>query len=109
MHLQPPTSTFSFSFSLDTRKTATTKVVVEKKKNMSPSTMRRNMKRKQEFLRKKESSVQESNINSDLEGTSQVENSFKCDLCERVCKSENDLKIHKGKVHKISDPTQISY
>ena len=76
MHLQPPTSTFSFSFSLDTRKTATTKVVVEKKKNMSPSTMRRNMKRKQEFLRKKESSVQESNINSDLEGTSQVENSF---------------------------------
>ena len=74
----------SFTFSLDTRGD-NTPVVMKNKKKPSPSRLRRNQKRKEDFLKKK------------LETSS---GTFKCDQCENVFNSEKGLKIHKGKMHK---------
>ena len=61
--------------------------------------MRRNLKRKEDYLkRKKENS-------SDTETSSQVKKTFKCSQCDNDFKSENGLKIHIGKAHKSSDPS----
>ena len=60
--------------------------------------MRRNLKRKEDYLkRKKENS-------SDTETSSQVKKTFKCSQCDNDFKSEKGLKIHIGKAHKSSDP-----
>ena len=78
----------SFSFSLDTRQT-TSHEAVTRKKRVSPSRLRRNQRRKEEFLKRKTdpSSEKESEV-------------FKCEECGNSYKSENGLKIHKGKSHK---------
>ena len=57
------------------------------KKRASPSRLRRNQRRKEEFLRRK------------TEPSSEDE-AFKCEECGKSYKSENGLKIHKGKAHK---------
>ena len=97
----------SFNFSLDTKESVTTDVVIKKKKKASPSTMRRNIKRKEEFLKKKKSPEQETVAVIDSENSSQLVNSFKCNLCEKCFNTEPGLKIHKGKAHKNSDPPPI--
>ena len=78
----------SFSFSLDTRRT-TFHEAVTRKKRVSPSRLKRNQRRKEEFLKRKTdpSSEKESEV-------------FKCEECGNSYKSENGLKIHKGKSHK---------
>ena len=116
-----------FSFFLDTRGTNTnTKVVDRMKKKLSPSQVRRNQRRKEEFLRRKEEflrrkeeflrrkseSPNETNPlvtetpESDtevVEKTAEQVIKFKCDQCGKSCKSENGLKIHVGKAHKKED------
>ena len=76
----------SFSFSLDTRKT-TAEGAVSVKKGASPSRLRRNQRRKEEFLKRKTEPLSE-------------DEAFKCEECGKSYKSENGLKIHKGKAHK---------
>ena len=76
----------SFSFSLDTRK-ITVEGAVTKKKRASPSRLRRNQRRKEEFLKRKTEPLPE-------------DEAFKCEECGKSYKSENGLKIHKGKAHK---------
>ena len=76
----------SFSFSLDTRKT-TAEGAVSVKKRASPSRLRRNQRRKEEFLKRKTEPLSE-------------DEAFKCEECGKSYKSENGLKIHKGKAHK---------
>ena len=76
----------SFSFSLDTRKT-TAEGAVSGKKRASPSRLRRNQRRKEEFLKRKTEPLSE-------------DEAFKCEECGKSYKSENGLKIHKGKAHK---------
>ena len=76
----------SFSFSLDTRKT-TAEGAVKRKKRASPSRLRRNQRRKEEFLKRKTEPPSE-------------EEAFKLKECGKSYKSENGLKIHKGKAHK---------
>ena len=61
---------------------------MKKKKKPSPFRLRRNQKRKEDFLKKK---LENSTI------------TFKCDQCENVFNSEKGLKIHKGKVHKKAE------
>ena len=78
----------SFSFSLDTRGT-TFHEAVTRKKRVSPSRLRRNQRRKEEFLKKK------TDLSSDKESEA-----FKCEECGNSYKSENGLKIHAGKSHK---------
>ena len=78
----------SFSFSLDTRRT-TSHEAVTRKKRVSPSRLRRNQRRKEEFLKRK------TDPSSEKESEA-----FKCEECGNSYKSENGLKIHKGKSHK---------
>ena len=90
----------SFSFSLDTKMKITS--LETKKKKKSPSTMRRNLKRKEDYLKRKEAEEKENS--TDTEPYSQVKKTFKCSQCDNDFKSENGLKIHIGKAHKSSDP-----
>ena len=77
----------NFSFSVDTRGK---EVLTPKKK--TPSTLRRDARRREELLRKKLSAPT-------------TEKTFKCDHCDNNFKSENGLKIHIGKSHKKVDTT----
>ena len=94
---------FTFSFSLDTREGRETLPTRSKK---SPSTQRRNAKRRKEFLIKK--STSESTSTTGLEPNQKSKKQgkgFQCDQCDLDFKTENGLKIHKGKSHKeVSSP-----
>ena len=74
----------NFSFSLDTSEK---KALAPKAKKKSPSTLRRDARRRNEFVRKK------------LEAST-GEKTFKCNQCGNNFKSENGLKIHVGKAHR---------
>ena len=74
----------NFSFSLDTSEK---KALAPKAKKKSPSTLRRDARRRNEFVRKK------------LEAST-GEKAFKCNQCGNNFKSENGLKIHVGKAHR---------
>ena len=91
----------SFSLSLESRG-ATTKMVERKVKKLSPSQVKRNKRRKEEFLRKKSSPPEEPLENQTSEPNSETEYGkvHECDHCEKTFDSENGLKIHKGKTHK---------
>ena len=79
----------NFSFSVDTRGK---EVLAPQKKKKTPSTLRRDARRREELLRKK--------LNAPT-----VEKVFKCDQCDNTFKSENGLKIHIGKSHKNLNST----
>ena len=86
----------SFSFSLDTRVSSTSKEVVKKK--LSPSAMRSNVRRKEDFLKRKSEGSKKSDNNLEVEPSSQVV-IFQCDQCDQSFKT-NGLKIHVWKTHK---------
>ena len=94
----------SFTFSLDTRGNGTSSLT---KKRKSPSTRRRNARRRAEFLAKKrgppenESSSEKSTPEKVARPVKAKE--FKCDQCDKDFKSENGLKIHVGKTHNRVD------
>ena len=79
----------NFSFSVDTRGK---EILAPQKKKKTPSTLRRDARRREELLRKK--------LNAPT-----VEKAFKCDQCDNTFKSENGLKIHIGKSHKNLNST----
>ena len=96
----------SFSFSLDTNgKEALT--LQGKKKKKTPSTLRRDARRRAKFLKKK-LEVSTGDISPQSEKVSVEEaveevvekTNFKCEQCENIFRSENGLKIHVGKAHK---------
>ena len=97
-----------FSFSLDTRgegDVASPVTSPEKvKKRPSPSTLRRNLRRKKEFQKKKVEENNESETINDLEASSQERNTFKCEQCENIFETETGLKIHIGRQHKAPKP-----
>ena len=88
-----------FSFSLDARerKQAAKVLTAEVKKKLSPSQVRRNARRRQEFLKRK----------AETTGKEQVveAKTLKCDQCDKQFKSESGLKIHMGKSHKNVNTT----
>ena len=97
----------NFSFHVDTTgKGALTSKAKKKKK--TPSALRRNARRRTEFLKKKLDASTSDALQSEhvsLEEAVEkvnvvVEKAFKCDQCEYSFKSENGLKIHAGKSHK---------
>jgi len=109
----------SVTFSLDTRMEIKDSgpVVREMKsvrKKLSPSQIRRNHRRKEEFLKRKSDPPKENNtpvkliVESAVEETEIVETTAtkesKCDQCGKLCKSENGLKTHIRKSHKNEDP-----
>ena len=93
----------AFSFTLDTR--CKDNLATTAKKRVSPSTLRRNAKRREEFLKKKlkPATVQEK-IVTDRESTIRSA-TFQCDQCDNTFKTESGLRIHIGKSHKLP-PTE---
>ena len=83
----------NFSFSLDTREN-TTLSRAGKKKTPSPSTLARNAKRRDQFLKKKFEPAAQAKDEDSVE--------FKCDQCNYVSTTDKGLQIHIGKKHKIS-------
>ena len=87
----------SITISLETKESQPTRL--EEKKRKSRSTLKRNLKRKEEFLRKKCSETTVTKEQSEEE-TSLQKKSFDCDQCEQVFSTDQGLKIHTGKTHK---------
>ena len=83
-----------FTFSLDTRSKAVTSQGIKKK--ASPSTLRRNARRREEFMAKKQQSSP-SRISS---GENAVAKAPKCDQCEFSAVSVKRLKQHIWMKHK---------
>ena len=77
------------------------------KKKKTPSTMRRNARRRTEFLKKKleDSGEPKGPTCGSAQGPRKEDAGglFKCDQCEKDFKSENGLKIHVGKTHNKAD------
>ena len=88
----------SFTFSLDTRGMATMGPKVRKKK--SPSTMRRNARRREEFIAKKDQTLP--TVIHQVEEA--VVSSFTCEQCEYTNVSEKGLRQHRRMKH---DKTQL--
>ena len=91
----------TFSFSLDSRE-RTVPIPKAGKKRTSPSTRKRNARRRKQFLEKKSTPSSEEN-QADLETNQQAlaeNHTFQCDQCDTVFKTRNGLKIHIGKSHK---------
>ena len=106
----------SFSFRLDTSGKGALSSEAKKKKKKSPSALRRNARRRAEFLKNKLEDSTSDTLQSEHvsveEAVEKIEKAFKCDQCENSFKSENGLKIHAGKSHKIvtslsSTPEQL--
>ena len=100
----------NFSFSLDTMEKITTENVVKKNK-LSPSSIRRNARRRQEFLEKKRQinpvrSAPAANGNKENTSKNSIEStgdkSFKCDNCDLEFETEKGLRCHEGKKHKLT-------
>ena len=87
----------TFSFSLDTRSKEA--LPSKAKKKASPSTLRRNMRRREEYFNSKKSRPSEAE-NSDSDKKASQSTTFQCDQCENVFRNEKGLKIHTGKAHK---------
>ena len=94
----------TFAFTLDSR--CKDPLVSATKKKASPSTIRRNAKRKEEFLKKKSKPAdqEQEEIEAGKEPTSHGA-TLQCGQCEKIFKSEPGLKIHIGKAHK-APPTE---
>ena len=91
----------SFSFSLDTRSKAVVSQDQGTKKKPSPSTLRRNAKRRDEFLARKQQKPSP-RISSD-QATAEI----KCDQCKYVAASEKGLRQHIQMKHKDSQPEKM--
>ena len=96
----------TFSFSLDARG-GNVPAPKSRRKKVSPSTVKRNARRKKEFLSKKNTPMSSSEEN--VEHLELVKTTFKCDQCEAVFKTRNGLKIHIGKSHKeaLNSPEKL--
>ena len=91
----------AFTFSLDARakEGRDAPPVTTVKKRNSPSTRRRNARRREEYLKRKFPS-EVAKADSPKRNKKQKGDGFNCDLCDSTFKSENGLKIHRGKTHK---------
>ena len=110
----------TFTFSLDTNgKESLAPKAKEKNKKKTPSTLRRDARRRAQFLKKKlevsdvDISSQSDHVSEEEEAGKRVEmavdeNVFKCDQCQNTFKTENGLKIHVGKAHKKVNQVQAT-
>ena len=96
----------TFCFSLDTRKKGQALATNGKtKKKSSPSTFRRNTRRKAAFLERKQNPTP---VSSDVDvDPPAAELPLKCDQCEYVAASEKGLRQHIRIKHKASQPEKI--
>jgi hypothetical protein len=87
----------TFSFSLDTNE--------KKMKRPSPSTEKRNIKRRKEFLDGKSESVKPADLETPRRG--QPLNPFKCDQCEHTSITKEAVKVHTKETHKKQNIPQV--
>ena len=92
-----------FTFSLDTRSKAFESQV--NKKKLSPSTVRRNARRRAEYLAKKQQIPPSRISNGEAVQTSTV---FPCDQCDYLGASEKGLKQHARMKHRKAEATPSS-
>ena len=101
----------TFSFSLGARdKGLASEIPGKTKKKPSPSTLRRNARRKEAFLKKRQTPVPvspEACVEPGVGLPQQGEDGFNCDICGNTFKSDNGLRIHKGKSHKSQELPSI--
>ena len=95
----------SFSFSLDTRGDGSTPL---SKKRKTPSTLRRNARRRAEFLDKKRHPSSSMDTTPEKAAETRDKKAFKCDQCDSNFNSGNGLKIHVGKSHKKVNSIQAT-
>ena len=96
----------TFTFSLDSRVSKAT-LPKKVKQRKSPSTLKRNAKRREEFLAKK--STPNSSVATGLESYQKPKKhseGFQCDQCDANFTTVKGLKIHKGKSHKEATPQE---
>ena len=96
----------TFTFSLDSRVGKAT-LPRKDKQRKSPSTLKRNAKRKEEFLAKKSAS---SSVVTGLESYQKPpkqNKDFQCNQCDANFKTVKGLKIHIGKSHKEASPQEM--
>ena len=99
----------SFSFILDTKMVDSSSP--KARKRQSPSTIKRNYKRRQEFLLTKESSLNKSEkekseaaVETPTVKLSQKPKSLiTCDVCGHQTKTKNGMELHKKNKHEIGD------
>ena len=77
------------------------------KKKASPSTLRRNAKRREEFLKRKRQPAQHQEKSETVKEKPRQRAAFQCDQCDNHFKSESGLKIHIGKSHKAQQAAEI--
>ena len=107
-------STFSFSLQARDKGLASDSPGKTKKKS-SPSTLRRNARRKEAFLKKRQNPVlvsPEGGVEPGVGLPQQGKAAFKCDICGNTFKSDNGLgKSHKSQelsfIEKIRDPDTV--
>ena len=101
----------SFSFSLHARdKGLASDTPGKTKKRPSPSRLRRNARRMEDFLKRKQSPAPvtpERDCEPDIGLPQQGADIFTCDICGNVFKSDSGVRIHKGKSHKIQELPQL--
>ena len=85
----------SFSFSLDTREKDLSPVA---RKKSSPSTQRRNARRRQQFLDSK-NSLEEHEKQTEPQSAVNKSSSLSCDICDFSANSNIGLKLHMQKQH----------
>ena len=83
-------STFSFSLDTKSKEALSSKA----KKKVSPSTLRRNKKRREEFLKKKSMPSEAEKSESDKEASQDA--TFQCDECENVFRNEKRFEDSHG-------------
>ena len=94
----------SFTFSLDSRVGKAT--LPRNKQRKSPSTLKRNAKRREEFLTKKSTSTSVVTGLESYEKPKKQNGYFQCDQCDVNFKTMNGLKIHKGNSQKEASPQE---
>ena len=77
------------------------------KQKKGPSTLKRNAKRREEFLAKKSTSASVvTGLESNQKPMKQNED-FQCDQCDANFKTVKSLNIHKEKSHKEASPQEM--
>ena len=74
------------------------------KKKLSPFAIRRNIRRKEDFLKKKAKARKNNCTHLEVEIHAKVKY-YKCDQCEQTFQTENCKKIHVGKTQKDRIPS----
>ena len=92
----------NFSFSLDSKDT-TPKGLEKKKKKLSPSQLKRNQRRREEYLQKKLDLPEETSKEQTHEKEFEPEVSPKCNVCDKTFGTDRGLKQHIGKAHKTEN------